>query len=88
MRKVTKDSRCAVRRGEVDLASYASLDGVWRDLGLAAPARRALIDAKILTLAALSRRTRAFVCGLHGMGPSALKVLERAMRSEGVTFRR
>jgi hypothetical protein len=88
MRKAIKDSRCAVRRGEVDLASYAALDNVWRNLGLAAPARRALVDAKILTLAALSRRTRTSVSGLHGMGPSALKVLERALRNKGVTFRR
>ena len=86
MRKATKGSRCAVRRGEVDLASYAALDNVWRSLGLAAPARRALVDAKILTLAALSRRTRASVSGLHGMGPSALKVLECEMRRKGVAF--
>ena len=32
-------SQCPVQRGEVDLKKYENLDGIWRDLGLAAPAR-------------------------------------------------
>jgi len=88
MRKLTGKSRCAVARGDVDLASYETLDTVWRDLGLAAPARRALVDANILTLAALTRRTRTSISSLHGMGPSAIKLLEREMRRKGVAFRK
>lgn len=88
MRKSTRKSRCAVARGDIDLASYETLDTVWRDLGLAAPARRALVDADILTLAALTRRTRTSISGLHGMGPSAMTLLEREMRRKGVTFRK
>jgi len=37
-------SNCAVTNGEGDLDAYAAVDGVWLELGLAAPARRALID--------------------------------------------
>ena len=33
-------SLCPVQRGEVDLKKYEKLDGNWRDLGLAAPARK------------------------------------------------
>lgn len=88
MGKSTGKSRCAVARGDVDLASYETLDTVWRDFGLAAPARRALVDANILTLAALARRTRASISSLHGMGPSAIKLLEREMRRRGVAFRK
>lgn len=64
------------------------MDRVWRDVGLAAPARRALVDARILTLAALARRTRSSVSSFHGMGPAALRLLERELRSNGLAFRR
>lgn len=88
MRKSSKNSRCAVRRGDVDLASYETVDTVWRDLGLAAPARRALVDANVLTLPALTRWSRTSLSALHGIGPNAIDVLEREMRRKGVSFRR
>ena len=87
MRKTKRPSRCAVTRGEIDLTRYSSRDTVWRSLGLAAPARRALVDAKILTLASLARRTRSSIGQLHGMGPYALGALERALRKAGLAFR-
>ena len=41
------NSHGPVTRGEVDLAKYEELDGEWRKIGLPAPARRALVDAKL-----------------------------------------
>ena len=81
-------SKCAVTGGEVDLASYARRDSVWREVGLAAPARRALVDAKIVTLAGLAKRTRASIAELHGMGPSALRSLDAELRRRGLAFHR
>lgn len=81
MAKGADESNCAVTRGEVDLDYYAERDGVWRDLDLAAPARRALVNAGILTLADLAKADMNDVARLHGMGPKALAVL-REHRSD------
>ena len=71
---------CAVTRGEVNLSKYEKVDGVWRDLGIAAPARRALVDAKILDIKDLKKWTDQELLKLHGMGPSAIKILKEARR--------
>jgi hypothetical protein len=68
---------CAVTRGEVNLSKYEKVDGVWRDLGIAAPARRALVDAKILKIKDLNKWTDQELLKLHGMGPSAIKILKK-----------
>ena len=67
---------CAVTRGEVDLAWYAERDGVWRELGIAAPARRALVNAGILQKVDLRKFTLAQIAELHGIGKSALPKLQ------------
>jgi hypothetical protein len=82
-----KTSRCAVKRGEVNLDSYASQDGAWRAIGLAAPARRALIDAGLTELTQLSKWTRADLASLHGMGQNALKKIDEALVNNGFSFR-
>ena len=82
-----KTSRCAVTRGEVDLDSYASRDGAWRAIGLAAPARRALVDAGLTKLTQLSKWTRADLGSLHGMGPTALAKIDDALKASGISFR-
>ena len=68
---------CAVTRGEVNLSKYEKVDGVWRNLGIAAPARRALVDAKILKIKDLNKWTDQELLKLHGMGPSAIKILKK-----------
>ena len=68
---------CAVTRGEVDLSKYEKVDGVWRDLGIAAPARRALVDAKILNIKDLKKWSDQELLKLHGMGPSAIEILKK-----------
>ena len=71
-------SRCEVTRGEVDLDAYAEVDGVWRELGLAAPARRALVNNKILKVSDLKKFTKGEVAAFHGMGPNAMAKLVAA----------
>ncbi|MFA7322804.1 MAG: DUF1801 domain-containing protein [Candidatus Nanopelagicales bacterium] len=60
---------------DLDLDYYAERDGIWRELGLSAPARRALVNAGILTIEDLKARNLAEIRHLHGIGPSALKLL-------------
>lgn len=70
-------SRCDVTQGKVDLDWYAERDGVWRELKLAAPARRALVNAGILSLADLSAYSLSDLRKLHGIGDNALSVLRQ-----------
>ncbi|MEQ1779984.1 MAG: DNA-binding protein [Hyphomonadaceae bacterium] len=55
---------------------------------LAAPAQRALSGAKIANLSQLAGKTEVEVAALHGMGPNALATLKRAMKAEGLAFKR
>ncbi|MCF8555167.1 MAG: hypothetical protein K9F93_03595 [Candidatus Nanopelagicales bacterium] len=61
-------------------------DVVWKEIGLGAPARRALVNAKILKVSDLGKFTRVQVESLHGMGPSSMPKLDKAMKSAGVKF--
>ena len=63
-------------------------DVVWKELGLAAPARRALVNSKITKLQQLSKFRESEIAELHGMGPSALQVLKDAMKRNKFTFRK
>ena len=53
-----------------------------------APAKRALLGAGIETLDDLTQWTRADVAALHGIGKTALALLDDALNSAGITFRR
>ncbi len=82
-----RSSNCDVVNGRVDLSRYEKYDSEWRALGLAAPARRALVNAKIYTYSHLENKTRAQISALHGMGPSAMTRILRAMRSRRLKFK-
>jgi hypothetical protein len=85
-RRTHPSSNCPVTRGEVDLDRYAALDGAWQELGLAAPARRALVDAGLRRLEDLAKLSEERVRSLHGIGPNALAKLKVAMKKAGVAF--
>lgn len=72
------DSKCPVTRSEVDLSYYEKLDGAWRELKLSAPARRALVNAKLFKLTDLKKISLSDLKQLHGMGPTTIKALEKA----------
>jgi len=55
---------------------------------LAAPARRALANAGIHSLAQLAKFSEADVKQLHGIGPNALEALRRALAEQGLAFAR
>lgn len=80
-------SQCPVKRGQVSLLRYEKLDGYWRDLGIAAPARRGLVDGKLYTLGDLKRVTESELLEIHGMGPKAADVIRRTMKRERIRFR-
>ncbi len=61
-------------------------DAYWHRLGLAAPARRALLAHHCHTLADLCQHRRTAVAQWHGIGPNALSILDAALQIAGLTF--
>ena len=53
---------------------------------LSAPAYRALTDANISTLKQLSKYTEDDIRALHGIGPTAIAKLERALDEKNLSF--
>lgn len=63
-----------------------SSDGIWKEIGLDAPARRALVNAKIFKVSDLARFTQAQIEALHGLGPSSIPKLLKEMKSAGIKY--
>ncbi len=80
-------SNSPVTNGEVDLEKYEKLDREWREIDLAAPARRALVDAKLYKVSDLRKISLAELEGLHGMGKSAITRLKVIMNAKKIKFR-
>jgi DNA-directed RNA polymerase alpha subunit len=53
---------------------------------LAAPAQRALAGAGIQNLKQLSSFSESEIKELHGIGPNALKELQRALKAKGLSL--
>ena len=85
--KAAKQSNCAVTNGEIDLAKYEKLDREWREIGLAAPARRALVDSKLYKVSDLRKISVDDLEGLHGMGKSAVARIKVIMNAKKIKFR-
>lgn len=71
-----------------DLERYEAIDGHWRELGLSAPARRALIDDGLFQLTDLRKTSLAALKELHGMGPNAIRILVTEMKKADLSFRK
>ena len=79
--------KCPVTQGKVELSLYDKLDSEWKKIGLAAPARRALINAKLTKVTDLKKITEKDLMSLHGMGPSSLPVIKREMKKIRIKFK-
>jgi hypothetical protein len=69
-----------------DPASYEPFDGEWRKIGLSAPARRALVDAKLYKVSDLRKITLEKLTSLHGLGSSAIARLKVVMNGKKIKF--
>lgn len=54
---------------------------------LSGPARRALENARVMSLKALSGWTEKEVLALHGMGQASLPILREALLADGLAFK-
>ena len=87
-REAKSQSKYAVSRDEVDLDAYAAVDGAWLEIGLSAPARRALIDEGLYKVSDLRKYSIDVIKDLHGMGPNAIRILITAMKKSDISFRK
>lgn len=55
---------------------------------LSAPARRALENVGIITLSQLSDYSQAAILKLHGIGPSSIPTLRKALKAQGLRFKK
>lgn len=76
---------CDIPQAELD--RYEKLDQEWREYKIAAPARRALVDAKLYKVSDLRKISLAELEGLHGMGKSAVARLKVLMNAKKIKFR-
>lgn len=83
---VSTQAHLAHSNAEID--AYADVDGDWRAIGLADPARRALIDDGLFQLSDLRKVSIAAIKELNGMGPNAIRVLIAEMKKADLTFRK
>lgn len=72
---------------QAEAERYASLDREWREYGITAPARRALVDAKLYKVSDLRKISLNDLEQLHGMGKSALARLQVLMNAKKIKFR-
>ena len=72
---------------QTELDRYKSLDREWREYKIAAPARRALVDAKLYKVSDLRKISLSELEGLHGMGKSAVARLKVLMHAKMIKFR-
>ncbi len=84
--KETKKSiqNCDISQAELD--RYESLDREWREYGIAAPARRALVDARLYKVSDLRKISQGDLEELHGMGKSAVARLKVLMNAKKIKF--
>jgi hypothetical protein len=87
MGKLSKSNNSQCDILQADLDRYESLDREWREYGIAAPARRALVDAKLFKVSDLRKISLNELEGLHGMGKSAIARLKVLMNAKKIKFR-
>jgi hypothetical protein len=84
--KAAKKNALQPSVGEFDLAKYEKFDKEWRQIGLAGPARRALVDAKLYKVSDLRKISLEDLEELHGMGKSAIARIKVIMDAKKIKF--
>jgi hypothetical protein len=84
--KKPKKSNQDLEISQAELDRYESLDREWREYGISAPARRALVDAKLYKVSDLRKISESNLEDLHGMGKSAIARLKVLMNAKKIKF--
>ena len=81
-------SQLSINKSDVELDRYESLAEVWREMGLDAAARRALVADGLFELSDLRKVSLAAVKELDGMGPNAVRILVSELKKADLSFRK
>ena len=84
--KAPKKSNQELDISQAELDRHESLDREWREYGISAPARRALVDAKLYKVSDLRKISQSDLEELHGMGKSAVARLKVLMNAKKIKF--
>ena len=84
--KKPKKSNQDLDISQAELDRYESLDREWREYGISAPARRALVDAKLYKVSDLRKISESNLEDLHGMGKSTVARLKVLMSAKKIKF--
>ena len=84
--KKPKKSNQDLDISQAELDRYESLDREWREYGISAPARRALVDAKLYKVSDLRKISESNLEDLHGLGKSAIARLKVLMSAKKIKF--
>ena len=71
----------------IDMTEYESLDGEWRKIGLTAPARKALVDAKLYKVSDLRKISLSELTELEGISKSSIARIKVIMNAKKIGFR-
>ena len=71
----------------LDMSQYEGLDDEWRRIGLSAPARKALVDAKLYKVSDLRKLTQSELIELDGISKSAVARIKVIMEAKRISFR-
>jgi hypothetical protein len=71
----------------IDMTEYESLDGEWRKIGLTAPARKALVDAKLYRVSDLRKISLSELTELEGISKSSIARIKVIMNAKKISFR-
>lgn len=82
-----KPQRAIKRAVSAGRNDYELHDQEWQKIGLAAPARRALVDAKLYKVSDLRKITLTELSAMHGMGKSAIARIKVIMEAKKIDFR-
>jgi len=72
---------------QAELDRYERLDQEWREYEIAAPARRALVDAKLYKVSDLRKISQSELEQLPGLGKSVIARLKVLMNAKKIKFR-
>ena len=72
---------------QAELDRYERLDQEWREYEIAAPARRALVDAKLYKVSDLRKISQSELEQIPGLGKSVIARLKVLMNAKKIKFR-
>ena len=72
---------------QAELDRYERLDQEWREYGIATPARRALVDAKLYKVSDLRKIKQSDLEQIPGLGKSVIARLKVLMNAKKIKFR-